>query len=249
MGFGFLSNHISLHIYGKHTVDAFIKQKSSGYKVEKVWLDERKYNDKNLDFLRKSLGKSTPIAKMTPELKQSVAGDSQAQGWVAKVLMPTFSSSDLPHLLPGSTQCLLLDHLQDPHNVGACIRSACAFGVKVIVMPKFSACPINSTVAKVAAGALAHVKIVMANINQAVQVVQKEGFWVVASSEHASMELSSQQVPTPVAWVVGNEHKGISASVIKRSDLQIRLPTEPDFPSLNVSVATGILLAYGRQKA
>jgi 23S rRNA (guanosine2251-2'-O)-methyltransferase len=101
-------------------------------------------------------------------------------------------------------------------------------------------------VAKVAAGGLGHVKIVMGNLGQMVRQLKDIGFWVAATSERGN-PLDTQCLSGKIAWIVGNEQKGVSEGLIKSSDWLFRLPTQPDFPSLNVSVATGVILYLSSQ--
>jgi 23S rRNA (guanosine2251-2'-O)-methyltransferase len=237
-----LSNFQQITVIGRHSVEEFLDQSPElieslylGPKPLEAFSDHKKYPH--------FLGKVFPIKQLALRPQDEDAAD---QGFVAKVRLPIYSAQDLPQLLEGEKSCLILDHLLDPHNVGACIRSACAFGVRVILMPKHASCQVTSTVAKVAAGGLARVKIVMGNLGQMVRQLKDIGFWVAATSEHGqTLELS--QLSGSIAWIVGNEQKGVSESLLKSSDWVFSLPTQADFPSLNVSVATGIVLYLSSQ--
>lgn len=241
-----LSNTEKLYIFGRHAVESFLSE--CPHMVLQVWLDERKYNSKHADWCRSKLVETGSLKMLTPAVLNQLGGGVQTQGWVARVVLPIYQAKELPELLADERSCLVLDHLHDPHNVGACIRSACAFGVRTVLIPKHGACPINATVAKVAAGALAHVRIVTGNISMLIKQLKNHGFWVVSTSERGDKVLGEDVFPTPTAWVMGNEEKGVSEMILRHSDACFRLPTSADFPSLNVSVATGIVLMQGHSE-
>ena len=241
-----MSNKEKIYIFGRHAVESFLNECPS--LVLRIWLDERKCNNKRQERLRKQLPGGCKLEALTPAVLNQLGEGAQTQGWVALIALPMYQAKDLPELLANDESCLVLDHLHDPHNVGACIRSACAFGVRTVLIPKHGACPINATVAKVAAGALAHVRVVTGNIAMLIKQLKKQGFWVVSTSERGEKVFGRDAFPTPTAWVVGNEEKGVSEMILRQSDACFRLPTSPDFPSLNVSVATGIVLMQGLVK-
>lgn len=139
---------------------------------------------------------------------------------------------------------LALDSLQDPHNVGAIFRTAGFFGARGIVVTKNASAPINATVYDVAAGALETVPhAVVSNLNRALKLSRRIGLWNLGSSEHA--EQSVWEVDRQLPWliVVGNEQKGLRHLVLEHCDRICRVPPLGEVKSLNVSVATGILLA------
>jgi 23S rRNA (guanosine2251-2'-O)-methyltransferase len=236
-----LSNYQTITLMGRHSVEVFLNE--SPELIDSLYLAPRQLESfRSSQFSTRFLGKVFPIK----QLGLKAHDEGADQGYVAKVRLPIYSVRDLPELLEDESRCLMLDHLFDPHNVGACIRSACAFGVRVILLPKHGSCQITSTVAKVAAGGLGHVKIVMGNLGQMVRQLKDIGFWVAATSERGN-PLDTQCLSGKIAWIVGNEQKGVSEGLIKSSDWLFRLPTQPDFPSLNVSVATGVILYLSSQ--
>ncbi len=139
---------------------------------------------------------------------------------------------------------LALDSLQDPHNVGAIFRTAGFFGARGIVVTKNASAPINATVYDVAAGALEAVPhAVVSNLNRALKLSRRIGLWNLGTSEHA--DLSAWEVDRQLPWliVVGNEQNGLRHLVLEHCDRVCRVPPLGEVKSLNVSVATGILLA------
>lgn len=143
---------------------------------------------------------------------------------------------------------LLLDEITDPHNFGAIIRSAEAFGVTAIIIKKDRQVDVNATVMKVATGAQNNINIIQVpNINGAIAELKKAGFWVVGTSLSTNRTASDLKYDFPVALVVGNEGKGMSQLVTKNCDYLVKIPMQGKVNSLNVSVATGVMLAIIRK--
>ena len=227
---------------GKHAVRLFLKP-SVRYRVLSVDVSSAFVNHPEWPEFKEQMDQAIIKYRIRPAQSiQDRAGGASSQGVLAKVALRVGHISMLDEWLVDGRRCLILDHLQDPHNVGACLRTALAFGFDVVVIAKHGACDITPAVAKVAVGALGQIDVVEANINQAIAKIQSLGMWVMASSEHAQLLLDDVNVPENVAWVVGNEEKGVSHQVKKLCDQLVRINTNEDFPSLNVSVATGILL-------
>lgn len=138
---------------------------------------------------------------------------------------------------------LVLDHLHDPHNLGACLRTAECAGVDAVILPKRSACPVNHTVSKVASGAVESLNIVsVSNIVNALDVLKRHGFWIYGTSEMGDAELHDVLFEGRVALVAGNEGRGMKRLVEKACDALVRIPVSGQVQSLNASVATGICL-------
>lgn len=139
---------------------------------------------------------------------------------------------------------LILDHLEDPHNLGAIIRSAEASGIKHIILPKDRSVRVNETVMKVSAGSLDRVSIILVNnIVQTIEILQKNDFFVYASVMNGKDYRSVTYAPKKVL-VIGNEGKGIHSLVQKKSDELISIPMNGKINSLNASVAAGILIFH-----
>ncbi|MCR5079539.1 MAG: 23S rRNA (guanosine(2251)-2'-O)-methyltransferase RlmB [Bacilli bacterium] len=139
---------------------------------------------------------------------------------------------------------LMLDGIEDPHNVGAILRSVDAFGVDAVILKNRGEAKVNSTVAKVSTGAIHYVRIcTVANLTNAIQTLKKNGFWVVSSDGSGKTEYDEVDYSGPMVIVVGSEGFGISNLVLKNSDFIVKIPMVGHVNSLNASVATGILLA------
>lgn len=138
---------------------------------------------------------------------------------------------------------VLLHELEDPHNVGAIIRSAAAFGALGVIIPKRNQAPITETVVRTSVGTVSQVPIVeVVNMNTAILKLQKEHFWVYGLTEKSSEEITSINFDPRSIIVVGNEHSGISQEVLKKCDFKIRIPISKNVDSLNASVSVGIAL-------
>ena len=139
---------------------------------------------------------------------------------------------------------VMLDGIEDPHNLGAILRSADVFEASGIILPKHNSVSLNATVAKTSAGAINYVPVaVVNNLNQAIKQLKDEGYWIVSSDGSATISYSSIKYDFPVVIVIGSEGKGVSSLVLKNSDYIVKIPQFGHVNSLNASVAAGILLA------
>ncbi|HRN27331.1 MAG TPA: 23S rRNA (guanosine(2251)-2'-O)-methyltransferase RlmB [Ignavibacteriaceae bacterium] len=138
---------------------------------------------------------------------------------------------------------LILDSIQDTHNVGAILRSADCSGVDGIIVTKHNSAPINETVVKTSAGASEHVKIAQVNnLSQTIDELKQNGFWIVGSYLEGAKDYTKVDYKMPIAVIVGNEEKGIRKLTADKCDYLVRIPMKGKIQSLNVSVATGVLL-------
>ena len=139
---------------------------------------------------------------------------------------------------------LILDEIEDPHNFGAILRSADAFGVDGVIIKSKNQVPLNWTVAKVSTGAIEYVKVAqVSNLNNVLRTLKEEGFWIYAADGSGDNDYAKMDYKGPVALIVGSEGRGISQLVMKNSDFIIKIPMSGHVNSLNVSVSTGILLS------
>ncbi len=136
-----------------------------------------------------------------------------------------------------------LDLIQDPHNLGAIIRSAAAAGACGVIMTKDRSAPLNATAAKAAAGAMAHVKLcLVTNLAAALETLKEKGFWVYGAAGEARQSLYRTRFSGPVCLVVGGEGKGIRPLIREHCDVIVSIPMAGTLNSLNASVAAGIIL-------
>jgi 23S rRNA (guanosine2251-2'-O)-methyltransferase len=172
--------------------------------------------------------------------------DRNAQGVIALKQDFKFSSMDEILLDAKKTNLpliVVLDEIQDPHNVGAILRSAECSGVNGIIITKHRSATITSTVTKVSTGATEHIKICQVNnLSQTIDELKERGFWVVGSSILNAKLYTDVDYKIPIVLIVGNEEKGIRKLTASKCDFLVKIPMSGKLQSLNVSVATGILL-------
>ena len=180
------------------------------------------------------------------------SSQSQRYGELKKLLdniTDTVLTATLKELIADSKKSryptlLLLDGIEDPHNLGAILRSADAFGIDGVVMRRHGQVPINPTVYRTSAGAACYVKAAeVSSLSNAIRELKDAGFWIVATDGEAKQEYYDVDYRLPVAIVVGSEGKGVSRLVLENSDFVVKIPMHGHVNSLNASVAAGIFLA------
>ncbi len=155
-----------------------------------------------------------------------------------------YQSSSLSALLEkeGRKLFVILDGIEDPHNLGAIIRNAEAFGATGIILPKRRAAHVTPSVVKVSAGAIERVDFVIQNINQAIRTLKDHNVWVVGMDVNTDESLDDIYADVDLALVFGNESTGMSHQVKKNCDYVVKIPMDGSINSLNVSVSTGVAL-------
>lgn len=165
------------------------------------------------------------IIAIVPEFQYSTIDD---------LLQKIHSEDTIPFLL-------VLDHIEDPHNLGSILRTAEAAGVQGIIIPKRRASGITPVVARVSTGALEYVPVArVSNLSQAIKQLKSAGFWVVATDANAPTYMYSVDLTMPLALIIGSEGKGISRLLVEKSDYIVKIPMFGKISSLNAGVAAGI---------
>ncbi|PUV48591.1 23S rRNA (guanosine(2251)-2'-O)-methyltransferase RlmB, partial [Cronobacter sakazakii] len=168
------------------------------------------------------------------------------QGIVARVKPGRqYGENDLPDLLAAHAQpfLLILDGVTDPHNLGACLRSADAAGVHAVIVPKDRSAQLNATAKKVACGAAESVPLIrVTNLARTMRLLQEENVWIVGTAGEADHTLYQSKMTGPLALVMGAEGEGMRRLTREHCDELISIPMAGSVSSLNVSVATGICL-------
>lgn len=181
-------------------------------------------------------------------LDRITKGDTRHQGVIAFVF-PAPEPKDIAEILQNATGVplvLILDGITDPHNFGACVRSADAFGAHAVIIPKDKSAPMNDVASKAASGALESIPILaVTNLVRAIEELKEAGVWIYGAVDDAPQEL--QQIPAaqfrgPMAWAMGAEGAGLRRLTQDRCDVLVRIPMAGSVESLNVSVATGVCL-------
>lgn len=227
------------YIYGRNTVLSALKQG----KVRSLFLTHRFSFEPILKEAKQAKVPTTYVSE--EELQKMVNGTHQ--GVVAEII--SYSYASLEELLQRTKKkkmpfLLLLDGIEDPHNLGAILRSADAFGVDGIIVKKHGQVPLNATVAKVSTGAIDFVPVAqVTNLTTAIETLKKHGFWVVASDGSAKMDYRDVDYCCSIALVVGSEGFGISRLVLEHADFVTKIDMVGHVNSLNASVATAIYLS------
>ncbi|MCH8135512.1 MAG: 23S rRNA (guanosine(2251)-2'-O)-methyltransferase RlmB, partial [Proteobacteria bacterium] len=229
---------------------------SSNAEVNRIFAEYRSANPRVAEVLVKAREAGIDIQSANRARLQQMSGEARHQGIVAEIRRTTvldeaglrsmieekLSAGEVPLLL-------MLDGVQDPHNLGACMRTADAAGVDAIIVPRHGAAGLSPTVSKVAAGAAEHLPFALvANLGRVLDWLADYGVKRVATSDQAEKNLYEEDLTGPAVFVMGREETGVSKRIARRCDLFIRLPMLGEVASLNVSVATGICLFEARRQ-
>ena len=170
-----------------------------------------------------------------------LAGSAAHQGVVALGAAHRYASlDDIPS---GAKLLVVLDGVEDPHNLGAVIRTAHAAGAAAVVIPERRAVGITEVAAKAAAGALEYLPVVrVSNVNRALETLKERGFWIYGFDERGQSMYDETDFASPAVFVLGGEGQGLHHQVREHCDLVLRIPLEGRIASLNVSVAAGVVL-------
>ena len=222
-------------VYGKNVAEEYLKKNE---KVRKIYLQDN-FSDENLKFLIEK-SKIPVILRRKIELDQ--LANNLHQGIILDVA--DFSYCDLHDFLDKEDCFLvLLDHLEDPHNFGAIIRTSEAAGVDGIVIPKDRSVSVNGTVIKTSAGASENMSISMVtNLNQTIKELKENGFWIVGTDMENSTDYREIDYSGKIALVIGNEGSGMSRMIRNSCDFNAKIPMYGKINSLNASVAAGIMI-------
>lgn len=232
-------------IVGLHAAQSALMY--SPQKISRAWIDSERH-DKRLETLLETLTTlDVSIEKVERKKLDKLADGMNHQGVVLEVALPEeLSENDLKvavENLAENALFLVLDNVQDPHNLGACLRTADATGVHGIIITKDNAVGITPTVCKVASGAAETVPVyVVTNLARTLRWLKTEGVWVVGTAGEAQSTLFKSDFTVPMALVIGAEEKGMRRLTREQCDFLVKLPMLGTVESLNLSVATGVLL-------
>ncbi|MGD0037883.1 MAG: 23S rRNA (guanosine(2251)-2'-O)-methyltransferase RlmB [Bacteroidota bacterium] len=188
-----------------------------------------------------------PVKETDKERFVELTGDTLTQGIIA--IIDSYRYAEIEEILAVAKQkneppfILILDEIEDPHNLGALIRSAECAGMHGIVIPLHNAASINSTVSKTSAGAIAHIPIArVTNISQTLDELKKAGVWIVGTEIESDKPYYEHDYRGSLAIVIGNEGKGIRRLVKEKCDFLVRIPMHGKIESLNASVAGALVM-------
>jgi 23S rRNA (guanosine2251-2'-O)-methyltransferase len=237
------TQHEKIYIYGKHALMEALLH--APHTVRKVFLSSE-IQDGELRALLKKLN-LTPSTLKTREMSHMVGKDTSHQGVIAitdpgslVIEWRRFAESLRP---TDDTMLVLLDELTDPHNVGAIIRSAAAFGAAGVLLPSHNQAPITGTVVKSSAGMAFRVPIIsIGNVNTTVDHLKKEGFVTYGLVMDGSKNIAEEKFNAPTLFIVGNEGAGIRQKTLERCDVGLKIPMNARAESLNASVSAAVVL-------
>jgi len=223
-------------VFGRNVAKDLLKKDK---KVQKIIIQDG-FEDKDLISLieKNHLRVETRSKKEMDHLCNGVH-----QGIILDI--PDYQYADLKELLndPNEDFVVLLDHLEDPHNLGAIIRTCEAAGVKTIILPKDRQVQINSTVMKTSVGTLDNMRIVsVSNLANTIDRLKEVGYWIVGTALENSVDYRSIDYSGKIALVIGNEGDGISKLTSEKCDFIAKIPMYGTTNSLNASVAAGIMI-------
>lgn len=232
-------------IYGKNSI---IEALESGEReFNKILISSTARNDEKIEKIKKLAQTNGIVFQFVNKEKlNQIAPECNHQGILA--LIAPINYLPLDNFLETDSDkkqtVVILDGIEDSHNLGAIIRSCVCAGVDAIILPSRRGVLINSTVEKTSAGAVNHIKIIKVNsIVNAVQKLKEHDYWVIASDHHSNNNYYDvDYTDINIALIMGAEHAGISKSLLKLSDYKVAIPMLTNFNSLNVSNATAIIL-------
>ncbi len=216
----------------------------SGRPVDKVLLAQGDRSPRTAEIAGLAREKGVPVMKVDRARLDTLSGNARHQGVLAFVAAREYSTveeilggaGDLPLLL-------LLDEINDPHNLGAVLRTAEAAGVNGVVIPRRRSVSLTPAVARVSAGAVEYVPVArVANLVQTIEMLKERGLWVVGADAGGPELYWQARLDGPLALVVGGEDKGLGRLVREKCDLLVRLPMMGRINSLNASVAAALLM-------
>jgi len=242
------------YIYGLHAVQAVLEREPE--MVSRVWLENSRRDNKAKKILQLAHDADVKPERVKREVLNKLVGENaNHQGVVALSKdMPAGNEKTLKQLLEDLTVpafLLILDGVQDPHNLGACLRTADAAGAHAVIAPKDKASGLTSVVRKVACGAAESIPFIqVTNLSRTMRELQQEGIWMIGTSLDTEQDIYQADLTGPLALVLGAEGKGLRRLTAENCDSLVKLPMLGTVQSLNVSVSAGVCLYEAvRQRA
>ena len=237
-------------VWGIHSVLEGLK--TCPQAVREIIVEKDYSGNRVMQILEMARERSIPIKEVSAKIKtDSKIPDKQpeeerSQSIAARIKLPVLTLDGLLQKLKdvaGPPLILALDSIQDPHNLGAIIRSAVAAGVNGIILPKDRSASITGTVIRISAGAVYHVDICMVtNLVSTFKSLKKNGIWIFGTTKDGARPMYDIDLTVPACLVIGSEGKGLRPLVADQCDLHITIPMQSSLDSLNASVAAGIIL-------
>ncbi|ACX67973.1 RNA methyltransferase, TrmH family, group 3 [Paenibacillus sp. Y412MC10] len=232
-------------VAGKHSVTEALK---SGRTINKIWIAENAQKHLTLPIIAEAKKLGIVIQHVDKRKLDQMVPGVQHQGVVAQAA--PYAYVEVDDLLKAAEEkgeppfLLLLDEIEDPHNLGSILRTADCTGAHGVILPKRRSAQITATVSKTSAGAVEYVPVArVTNLGQTIDQLKEMGVWVVGTVVDAVQELYDTEVfDGPVAIVIGNENKGMGRLIREKCDVLVKLPMAGKINSLNASVAAGVVM-------
>lgn len=240
----------NIYIYGKNPISEALNSKPE--RIEKIYV-RNSLKDSNIsEIFTLASDNRIPINHVPGSKLYELVGKVNDQGIVAQ--MSAIQYQDFGHWLSGIDlttypAILLLDEIEDPHNLGAILRAAAAAGISAVLVPKHRQAPVNATVFKTSAGTAGKIPIVrVGNLNQCIMGLKDAGFWIAGLDAKGDTDLWDFEADRPLAFVIGNEGSGIRQKTLEHCDYKITIPMQNGVESLNASVSAALISYEWRRK-
>ena len=232
-------------VYGLHAVTSLLQR--SPDQVVEIWVQKGRQDQRMQKVMQLAEEQGLAVMEADKGLMNQKAAEGNHQGIIAwRKPLQHKSEKHLPDILDGiagTPLLLILDGVTDPHNLGACLRTADAAGVDVVIAPKDKSAPLNATVAKVACGAAEAVPYIqVTNLARTMKELQERGIWIVGTAGEAEQTIYEHDLTGPMALVMGAEGPGMRRLTREHCDYLANIPMAGEVSSVNVSVATGVCL-------
>jgi len=228
-------------ITGFHAVEEAL---AAGRALDRIVIARGRHGERVEEVVRLAKSRGVPVRFEDRQQVDRVAGTREHQGIAALVAAkPAVGLEDLLRAKNPHGLLVLLDGIEDPHNLGAIVRTSLAAGAQGVVIPERRAAGLSDTVERASAGALAHLPVArVKNLVRAMEEMKEAGYWLVGLDERAEKSYTQVDLKGPVGIVLGGEGEGLHELTRKRCDFLVSLPTSGPVRSLNVSVAAGVML-------
>jgi 23S rRNA (guanosine2251-2'-O)-methyltransferase len=226
---------MSTWVFGHHAVEAVLNSKKR--KVHELHLTPQHAKR----YERSAKSAKVRITQATPKDLDRKFPEKVHQG--VAVLVDDLPKLHIEDVMEEAKLLLILDQVTDARNIGACLRSANAFGVDALIVPSHGSAVLNDVAIKASVGASEHTPVIeVGNLNKTIDILKKEGFWLVGLDGYAEQNIAEIDLKGRIAIVMGSEGSGLRDLVKKNCDFTAKLPMVGEVESLNVSVATGVAL-------
>ncbi len=240
-----MQNRDNFFIYGRVPVEEALQDKAQ--EIDKIFIKNSITQSTYKKLSDAALINRVPVVKVPDQKIHSLVGRVNHQGFVAQMSLVKyqnffdwFETQDLST----NPAVILLDGIEDPHNLGAILRSAAAAGISAVLVPTQNQAPVNATVYKTSAGTAGKIPIIRVHdTNQGFKDLKLAGFSIVGLDMSAKETVWESEFTRPTAFLIGNEGKGVDSALLKKCDQIVKLPMEHNVESLNASV-TAALISY-----